>query len=238
MPNTSAATPVYTRLKGISSMATRQVLAELVTAFEAASGVSVAIESVGGVDAAKRVQAGEAFDVVILASDAIDKLIASGHLLPGSRVDLMRSGVAAAVREGSPVPDLGSEDAVRSAVLAARSISHSTGPSGVALIKLFERWGIAEQVQGRIVQAPPGVPVASLVASGNVELGFQQLSELLGVSGITIAGPLPPAIQIITTFSAGIPVQTDQAEAVRAMLEHMTAPQAAEAKRRQGMEPA
>lgn len=238
MPNTSAATAVHTRLKGISSMATRQVLADLVVAFEAASGVSVAIESVGGVDAAKRVQAGEAFDVVILALDAIDKLIASGHLLPGSRVDLVRSGVAAAVREGAPVPDLGSEDAVRSAVLAARSISHSTGPSGVALIKLFERWGIAEQLQGRIVQAPPGVPVASLVASGKVDLGFQQLSELLGVSGITIAGPLPPAIQIITTFSAGIPVHTDKADAVRAMLAHMTAPQAAEAKRRQGMEPA
>lgn len=238
MPNTSATTSINARLKGISSMATRQVLAELVTGFEAVSGVSVVIESVGGVDAAKRVQAGEAFDVVILSLDAIDKLIASGHLLPGSRVDLVRSGVAAAVHEGAPVPDLGSEDAVRSAVLAARSISYSTGPSGVALIKLFERWGIAEQIQGRIVQAPPGVPVASLVASGEVELGFQQLSELLGVAGITIAGPLPPAIQIITTFSAGIPVQAAQADAVRAMLAHMTAPQAIEAKRRQGMEPA
>lgn len=219
-------------------MATRQVLAELVADFEATSGASVSIESVGGVDAARRVQAGEAFDVVILASDAIDKLIASGHLQPGSRVDLVRSGVAAAVREGTPVPDLGSEEAVRSAVLAARSISCSTGPSGVALARLFERWGIAGQTKERTVQAPPGVPVASLVARGEVELGFQQLSELLGVAGITIAGPLPPAIQIITTFSAGIPMHTPHAEAVRAMLAHMTAPQAAEAKRRQGMEPA
>ena len=219
-------------------MATRQVLAELVAAHEAQSGVSVAIESVGGVDAAKRVQAGEAFDVVILASDAIDRLIASGHLQPGSRVDLVRSGVAAAVREGAPLPDLGSEDAVRSAVLAARNISYSTGPSGVALARLFERWGIADQIRGRTVQAPPGVPVASLVASGEVELGFQQLSELLGVGGITVAGPLPAEIQITTVFSAGIPVHTTQADAVRAMLAHMTAPQAAEAKRRQGMEPA
>lgn len=219
-------------------MATRQVLAELVAAHEAQSGVSVAIESVGGVDAAKRVQAGEAFDVVILASDAIDRLIASGHLQPGSRVDLVRSGVAAAVREGATLPDLGSEDAVRSAVLAARNISYSTGPSGVALARLFERWGIADQIQGRTVQAPPGVPVASLVASGEVELGFQQLSELLGVGGITVAGPLPAEIQITTVFSAGIPVHTTQADAVRAMLAHMTAPQAAEAKRRQGMEPA
>ena len=219
-------------------MATRQVLAELVAGYEAASDVSVAIESVGGVDAARRVQAGEAFDVVILASDAIDKLIAAGHLQPGSRVDLVRSGVAAAVRVGTPVPDLGSEDAVRSAVLAARSISYSTGPSGVALAKLFERWGITGQIQGRTVQAPPGVPVASLVARGEVELGFQQLSELLGVAGIAIAGPLPPAIQIITTFSAGIPLRTDKTDAVRAMLAHMTAPAAADAKRRQGMEPA
>ena len=219
-------------------MATRQVLTELAAAFEAVSDVSVSIESVGGVDAAKRVQAGEAFDVVILASDAIDKLIAAGHLQPGSRVDLVRSGVAVAVREGAALPDLGSEDAVRSAVLAARSISYSTGPSGVALAKLFDRWGITEQMQGRIVQAPPGVPVASLVARGEVELGFQQLSELLGVAGIVIAGPLPPAIQIVTTFSAGIPVQSTQADVVRAMLAHMTAPEAADAKRRQGMEPA
>lgn len=219
-------------------MATRQVLAELVAGFEAASGVSVAIESVGGVDAAKRVQGGETFDVVILAMDAIDKLVASGHLRPGSRVDLVRSGVAVAVRAGAPVPDLGSEDAVRSAVLAARSISYSTGPSGVALATLFERWGITEQLQGRIVQAPPGVPVASLVARGEVELGFQQLSELLGVAGIAIAGPLPAAIQIVTTFSAGIPVHTAHAEAVRALLAYMAAPQATDAKRRQGMEPA
>jgi molybdate transport system substrate-binding protein len=227
-----------TRIQGISSMATRQVLAELVAGFEAVSNVSVSIESVGGVDAARRVQAGEAFDVVILASDAIDKLIAAGHLQPGSRVDLVRSGVAVAVREGTALPDLGSEDAVRSAVLAAPSISYSTGPSGVALAQLFERWGIAQQIQSRIVQAPPGVPVASLVARGEVALGFQQLSELLGVAGITVAGPLPPAIQIVTTFSAGIPFRATHADVVRAMLAHMTAPEAAEAKRRQGMEPA
>lgn len=219
-------------------MATRQVLAELVVGFEAVSGVSVAIESVGGVDAAKRVQAGEAFDVVILASDAIDKLVAAGHLQPGSRVDLVRSGVAAAVREGAPLPDLASEDAVRSAVLAARSISCSTGPSGVALARLFERWGINDQIKSRTVQAPPGVPVASLVASGEVELGFQQLSELLGVAGIAIAGPLPAEIQITTVFSAGISVHTAQADAVRAMLAHLTAAQTADAKRRHGMEPA
>ena len=227
-----------TDIKGISSMATRLVLADLVAAFEQQSGCRVAIESVGGVDAARRVQAGEAFDVVILASDAIDKLIASGHVLAGSRVDLVRSGVAVAVRAGAPRPDIATEDALREAVRAARSISYSTGPSGVALAGLFERWGIAGEIKNRIVTPPPGVPVGSLVARGEVELGFQQLSELMHLEGITVLGPLPPAIQIITTFSAGVCSGTHHAEAVRAMLTFMNTPQAAEAKRRQGMDPA
>jgi molybdate transport system substrate-binding protein len=227
-----------TEIKGISSMATRLVLAELVDAFQRRTGNRVAIESVGGVDAAKRVQAGEAFDVVILASDAIDKLIASGHVQPDSKVDLVRSGVAVAVRAGAPKPDISSEDVVRAAVLAARNISYSTGPSGVALAKLFERWGIAEEIKDRIVTPPPGIPVGSLVAKGEVELGFQQLSELINLEGITVLGPLPAAIQIITTFSAGVCAGSQQGDAVRAMLADMNTPEAAAAKLRQGMEPA
>lgn len=219
-------------------MATRQVLAELVAAYGASAASPIQIESVGGVDAARRVQAGESFDLVVLASDAIDKLIAAGHLQAGSRVDLVRSGVAVAVRAGVPLPDLSTKESVRAAVLAARSVSCSTGPSGVALGRLFERWGIADQLASRMVQAPPGVPVGKLVARGEVELGFQQLSELLHVDGIAVAGPLPPAIQIVTTFSAGIPVGTARAREVRALLDFMISPAADDAKRRQGMEPA
>lgn len=229
--------PLSRPLRGISSMATRQVLAELTAAYTARTGQAVAIESVGGVDAAKRVQAGEAFDLVILASDAIDRLIAGGHLQPG-RVDLVRSGVAACVREGAPLPDLSSEAAVQAALLAAPKISYSTGPSGVALQQLFEHWGLAEAMAAKTVQAPPGVPVASLVASGEVALGFQQLSELLHVPGITIVGPLPEPIRIVTIFSAGIPVQAPRADAVRALLAFMTSREADEAKQRQGMQPA
>lgn len=222
------------RIKGISSMATRAVLAELAAAFEQRAGHGVDIESVGGVDAAKRVQAGEPFDLVVLAADALDKLIAGGHLMAGSKIDLVRSGVAVAVRDGVPQPDLGSEETVREAVLSAHSIGYSTGPSGVQLSKLFARWGIAE----RIVQAPPGVPVGTLVASGEVELGFQQLSELMNLPGITVVGPLPPAIQIVTTFSAGIGALSTQADRVRSLLDFMASPVCAETMRRHGMEPA
>lgn len=227
-----------TEIKSISSMATRQLLNELIADYTARSGVKVAMESVGGVDAAKRVQAGEAFDVVVLASDAIDKLIAAGRVTAGSKADLVRSGVAVAVRAGAPRPDIGSEAALRRAVLDAQSLSYSTGPSGVALAALFERWGIAEEVRPKIVQAPPGVPVGSLVAKGEVALGFQQLSELIHLEGIDLLGPLPAEIQIVTTFSAGICAASTQPEAARALLDAMTAPEADEAKRRQGMEPA
>ena len=233
---------MQTVIKGISSMATRQLLTEMAAAFERQSGCVVSFESVGGVDAVKRLQGAEVFDLAVLASDAIDKLIAAGHIRAGSKVDLVRSGVAVAVRAGAALPDISSEDAVRLAVRAVRSVSYSTGPSGVALARLFERWGIADEIQSRLVQAPPGVPVATLVASGQVGLGFQQLSELMHVEGVTVVGPLPPAIQITTTFSAGIPTRasadSSRAEQVRALLEFITSPQAAEAKRQQGMEPA
>lgn len=222
----------------ISSMATRQVLADLLDLWHGQGGVPAHVESVGGVDAARRVQAGEAFDGVILAAKAIDELTASGHVVAGSRVDLVRSGVAVAVRAGAPRPDIGTEDALRHAVLAARSLSYSTGPSGVALQKLFERWGIAQDIAPRMVQAPPGVPVGSLVAQGQVELGFQQLSEMLNLPGIDVLGPLPAAVQIITTFSGGVASASQQPAQVRALLAFMASPAATQAKLRQGMEPA
>lgn len=225
-------------IKGISSMATRQLLGELLGDYRQYSDATVAIESVGGVDAAKRVLAGEPFDLVVLASDAIDKLIAAGRLDAASKVDLVHSGVAVAVRAGAALPDLGSEEAVKQAVLSARNLSYSTGPSGVALAKLFERWGIADEIKPRIVTPPPGIPVGSLVASGEVELGFQQLSELINLAGITVVGPLPPAIQITTTFSAGLCTDSVQPEAVRSLLAFLGAPATADAKRRQGMDPA
>ncbi len=222
----------------ISSMATKQVLAELIEQFQQVSGHRVALESVGGVDAAKRVQAGEAFDVVILAANAIETLTKDGKIVAGSRVDLAKSGVSIAVRSGEAHPDVSTEDAVKRAVLAAPTVSYSTGPSGVHLVKLFERWGIAEEIKPRIVQARPGIPVGSLVAKGEVALGFQQLSELIHLAGIDVLGPLPDEIQIITTFSAGLATTSTQPQAVRELLDFMVSPASVQAKTRNGVEPA
>ncbi len=221
----------------ISSMATRQLLSELIAEFARESSQPVQLESVGGVDATRRVQAGEAFDIVALASDAIEKLVEAGQLTRQSRVDLARSGVAVAVRAGAPRSDLRDGEAVRRAVLAATTLGYSTGPSGVQLARQFERWGIAEQIKERIVQAPPGVPVGRLVAEGQVELGFQQLSELMNLPGIDVLGPLPDDIQIITTFSAAVSVTSARPDAARALLAFMASPAMDAVKRRNGMEP-
>jgi molybdate transport system substrate-binding protein len=225
-------------ISGISSMATRQLLADLARVYQSRVGQVVRFESVGGVDAARRVQAGEAFDIVVLASHAIQELESEGHLKPRSAADLVRSGVAVAVPAGTPKPALATQDDVRSAVLAASSIGVSTGPSGVQLQRLFERWGIVDQIRDRVVQAAPGVPVGTLVACGEVALGFQQLSELIHVAGIDIVGPLPPAIQIDTVFSAAVGARSAHPQEAAACIAFMASPDAADAKRRQGMEPA
>jgi molybdate transport system substrate-binding protein len=227
-----------TQLTGISSMATRTVLAEVVQDYERLSGQPVAVKSVGGVDAARRVESGDGFDFVVLAADVIDRLEAAGYVVSGSRVDVARSGVAIAVAAGAPRPDVGSEAALRDAVLAARSIGYSTGPSGAHLTRLFERWGIADVVAPRIVQAPPGVPVGALVARRDVELGFQQLSELMHLLGIDVIGPMPADVQIVTVFSAGICVASAQKDAAKAFLSFLASSQCDQAKLNQGMEPA
>ena len=226
------------RLTVISSMATRLLLADLAAAWQGQGGAEVSFESVGGVDAARRVAAGEAFDLVVLAADAIDQLLASGHAVAGSRTDLVNSAVAVAVCAGAPRPEIGSEAALRQALLSARRIGYSTGPSGVALLALFERWGLANTLRERTVQAPPGVPVGAMVARGEVELGFQQRSELMHLQGIDLIGEMPAGARILTTFSAALCTACAHPGAVRELLAFMRSPATAELKRRHGMEPA
>jgi molybdate transport system substrate-binding protein len=225
-------------ITGLSSMATRLVLAELAGSYEQRTGCLAAIVSMGGVEAARLVRAGEPTDVVVLASDVIRQLESEGHLLAGSRIDFARSGIAIAVRAGASRPNIQDEEAVKQAILAARKISYSTGPSGNHLQRLWTRWGLADAVAERIVQAPPGVPVGALVARGDADLGFQQLSELMNVPGIEVLGPMPPEIQSVTVFSAAVSRATQKAEEARSFAAYLASPDTAEVKRKNGMEPA
>ncbi len=223
------------RLAGLSSMATRHILADLARGFEAQSGARIEIRSMGGVEAAKLIRAGEATDIVILASKAMDALEAEGHLAQGNTRDFARSEIGVAVRAGSAIPSIASEQAVKQAMLNARKICYSTGPSGDHLKALCEKWGVPP---ARALVAPPGVPVAALVANGEADLGFQQLSELVGQPGVAVVGPLPPEIQAVTVFSAGVSAMSRDAEGARAFVVYLASPETADAKRRHGMEPA
>lgn len=224
-------------ITGISSMATRNVLADLVNQYWRKARQRVSIESVGGVEAAQRLLGGEPFDFVVLAADAIERLVAAGRVVAGSRVDLTRSHVAIAVAAGAPRPDISNEVAVREAVLAARSIGYSTGPSGTHLLRLFERWGIAGTIAPRLVQARPGVPVGSLVSSGEVELGFQQLSELASEAGIDVVGTLPPDIEGVTVFAAAVCTASERTVQAQALISFLVSPHTASIKLAHGMEP-
>ncbi|TFE36448.1 ABC transporter substrate-binding protein [Paraburkholderia dipogonis] len=224
-------------ITGISSMATRQILAELADAYAVRSGLRVSIESIGGVAAVKRIQEGEAFDIVVLASNAIDQLMSENRVDDSSRVNIARSGVAVAVATGAQRPSIETEADVREAVLSARSIGYSTGPSGAYLMDLFQRWGIAEAIAVRIIQAPPGVAVGSLIARGEVALGFQQMSEFLEVDGIDILGPLPPSIQTMTVFQGAVCSNARVPQDARALLAFMTSADVDEVKRKNGMQP-
>jgi molybdate transport system substrate-binding protein len=219
-------------------MAVRSVVAELAVAYEARARRSVTVEAVGGVDAVRRIEAGARYDFIVLAADAIDRLAASGFVDPGTRIDVARSRIAVAVQAAAPRPDIGSEAAVRAAMLAARSIGYSTGPSGRHLAQLIERWKLGDALRGRLIEAPPGVSVGTLIARGDVEIGFQQASELIDVPGIDVVGFLPAEIQQATVFAAAAGIGTDRADAVRAWLAFLASPEADATKLRHAMEPA
>ena len=194
-------------------METRRVLADLAAHWHDTCGIALRLEPVGGVDAA-------------------------GHVRADSLTPLARSGVAVAVRAGADLPDITTETALQAAVMSALTVGHSTGPSSTHLLRMFERWGVLDEIRGRIVQAPPGVPVALLVAQGDVALGFQQLSELLGAPGIEIVGPLPESVQTVTVFSGAVCSSTQMPDAARSWLHFMASPAADAVKRRHGMSPA
>ncbi|MGZ5398114.1 MAG: substrate-binding domain-containing protein, partial [Mycobacterium sp.] len=191
----------------------------------------------GTADIKKRMAAGEVYDVVIVGAPEIDAFIQQGKMVAGSRIDLMKSGVGVAVRAGAPKPDIGSSAALKQAVLAAKSIGYSTGPSGVHVMSLFERMGIADQIKSKLKQVPSGVRIGTFLTSGEAEIGFQQISELIHAPGVDYLGPLPADVQKITVYSAGIHSGATQLEAAKELVKALTGPVAAPVIKKHGMEP-
>jgi len=224
-------------IKMIASNAVREAYLQLVPAFEKTSGHKVTIDWGGTADIMKQIRGGEVADIVIVPAPAIDALIKEGKLAGGSRVDVAKSAIGAAVRAGAVKPDISSGDALKRTLLAARSIIISSGPSGVYLAELFRKIGIADQIKAKTTQLPPGGSPGEAVARGEGEIGFTQVSELLAVKGIDYLGPLSPDVQQVTTFSAGLHRAAPAPEAAKALLKFLTGPDARAAVKKSGLEP-
>jgi molybdate transport system substrate-binding protein len=178
-------------IKVISTQATEETYKELVPQFEQASGHKVTTVFNGTLNVNKRLADGESYDLIIMSANSIDEHLKSGKIAAGSRVDLARSGVGVAVKAGAPKPAIGTVDALKSTLAAVKSIGYSTGPSGIYLVSLLQKLGIADAVKPKLKQTPSGVFVGTLVANGEAEIGFQQVSELIHFKGVDFVGPLP-----------------------------------------------
>ena len=224
-------------IKVLASVVMKETYLELVPQFEKASNHKVVTIWSGTADIMKRMKAGESVDLVIVAVKSLDELTQLGKIVPGSRVDLVKSGVGVAVRAGAPKPDISSSDALKRALLSAKSIGYSTGPSGVYVAGLFQRMGIADQMKPKSKQPPSGASVGEMIARGEVEIGFQQISELVHVAGIDFLGPLSPDIQQITVFSSGIHAGAKAPGAAKALVKFLTSPAAVPIIKKNGLEP-
>jgi len=183
-----------------------------------------------------RLQRGEAADVVIVPADALESLIKAGSVLAGSRVDLARSAIGMAVRSGAPKPDIRSVEALTRTLLAAKSVAYSASVSGDYLSnELFPRLGVVEELKATGMRIERE-RVGAVVARGDAEIGFQQISELLPIAGIDIVGPLPPAVQRVTVFAAGIATNSRHPEAARAFIRFLASPEAAGVVAKSGLE--
>jgi molybdate transport system substrate-binding protein len=224
-------------IKVVGSPGFREAYTELLPGFEKTTGNKVTTNWGGVSEVAKRVADGETADIVILPIAQIDDLVARGKLIAATRVVVAKSGVGVAVKGGAPKIDISSGDGLRKALLAAKSIAYSTGPSGAHMADLIKKWGIADQLTGKIVISPADTPVGVVVARGGAEIGFQQISELVHVKGIDYLGPLPADIQETTVFAAAIHKDARSPDAARALLKFLSAPEAAPVIRKAGMDP-
>src|SRR5215470_1845606 len=225
-------------MKGLFSNGVKAVVLDLLPEFERTSGTTPSITWGSTATLLGEIGKGASGDLAILSDEAIDDLIRQGRIVSGSRVDLARSAIGIAVLKGAPKPDIGSADALKNALISARTISYSkTGISGVYFPTVLERLGIAAQVASKTMIPTPGILVGDLVAKAEAELGVQQISELLPVPGIEIIGPLPSELQKLTVFSAGLFVDASEPQAAKALVALLTSPAARAVYVRKGLEP-
>jgi molybdate transport system substrate-binding protein len=223
-------------IKVLSSIATREAYHELVPQFERASGHQVATTWAGTVDIMKRMAAGEVHDLIVISSVELEELIKQGKVASGSRVDIAKSGIGVAVRAGAPRPDVGSAEALKRALLAAKTVGYTSGPSGVYMANLIERMAIAAEIRPKHRGVPSGGTIGTIIASGDCEIGFQQISELVHIKGIDYVGPLPPDVQRVTIFATGIPAGAPNPDGARALVKFLTTPASAAVIRKHGLE--
>jgi molybdate transport system substrate-binding protein len=212
---------VTQQLRGLSSMATKGLLADLADALRQQVSLSVQFESAGGVEIARNIRAGTPADLAILSRETMSDLAHDGLLAAGTLRPLFVSDVVAATPDDGAAAPFSTEEDLRTALVDAGRIAYSTGPSGEALVDLIDRWELAEVVRPKLVQAKPGTPVASLLAAGKADLGFQQRSELTGLAGIRVLGPLPGAAAIRSTFSGAVLARSGKWEAAGEVLDFL-----------------
>jgi molybdate transport system substrate-binding protein len=221
----------------LAAGASKEAVSELIPAFEKASGHRVVATWAPAPAIRRRLEAGEAFDLVISSQSEIEAFVKEGRLAAAGRADLMKTGVGVAVRAGAARPDIGSAEALTRALLAAPTIGRSAGSSGEYVVTLMARLGIAQQVAARLRQAGPGRQVADLLVTGEAEIGLQQTSELIHAPGIAYLGPLPPELQRVTVYAAAVPVAARQPEAAAALVKALGGPDAAAVIKKNGMDP-
>ena len=226
-----------TDLRVVAPNAVKEVVSDAAARYERATGNRTVVTWSGSEAIAKRVGDGEVFDVVLNTPRNLDALAEAGKIVLGTRVDFAKSGIGVAARTGQPRPDVSNDDALRKVLLEAKSIGISSGPSGRYLTELFQRLGIAAQVQGKIRQPPSGAQIAELLARGEVEIGFQQISELQHAGGVEYLGPLPTGLQSYTIWSGGLHTAASDAAAGRTFLNTLLSPDLATAIRKAGMDP-
>jgi molybdate transport system substrate-binding protein len=227
-----------TEIKVLSSIATKEAYLELVPQFENVSGHKVSTTWAGTTAIMQRMAAGERYDLIVISSTELEQLIRQGAVVAGSRVDLAKSGIGIAVRAGAPRPDVHTSAALKQALLAAKTVGYTSGPSGVYMAGLIEKMGIAAEVAPKHRGVPSGGTIGTIVANGGAEIGFQQVSELVHIPGIDYIGPLPPDVQCITVFSCGLQTGASEPDAAKALVAFLTTPAAKNVMTKHGLETA